>query len=103
MVDPKKNEEIGTYLHKLHEMLPDLKKRYPVSYMGIFGSVVRGEQTSSSDLDILVEFNGTITLLGYARLEEELSQAFGVRVDLVSKNALKPRIGRHILAEVVEA
>ncbi|WP_233083976.1 nucleotidyltransferase family protein [Methanococcoides orientis] len=64
---------------------------------------LRREQTSSSDLDILVEFNGTITLFGYARLEEELSQAFGVHVDLVSKNALKPRIGWHILAELVEA
>lgn len=49
-----------------------------------------------------MEFNGSITLLGYARLENELSDKLGVKVDLVSKTALKPRIGKHILSEVVE-
>ncbi|WP_269851503.1 nucleotidyltransferase family protein [Methanosarcina horonobensis] len=79
-----------------------IEKKYPIKYMGVFGSYVRGEQSPSSDLDILVEFNGSITLLGYARLENELSDELGVKVDLVSKTALKPRIGRRVLSEVVE-
>jgi len=70
--------------------------------MGVFGSYVRGEQSPSSDLDILVEFNGAIKLLGYARLENELSDKLGIKVDLVSKTALKPRIGKHVISEVVE-
>ena len=93
---------VDIYIQKLQEMLPELKKKYPIKYMGIFGSYIRGEQSPSSDLDILVEFNGSITLLGYARLENELSDKLGIKVDLVSKTALKPRIGKHILSEVVE-
>ena len=94
--------EVDIYIKKLQEMLPELKKKYPIKYIGVFGSYVRGEQSASSDLDILVEFNGSITLLGYARLENELSDKLGIKVDLVSKTALKPRIGKHILSEVVE-
>ncbi|KKH49580.1 nucleotidyltransferase family protein [Methanosarcina sp. 1.H.A.2.2] len=97
--DPR---EVDIYIKKLQEMLPELKKKYPIKYMGVFGSYVRGEQRLSSDLDILVEFNGSITLLGYARLENELSDKLGIKVDLVSKTALKPRIGKHVLSEVVE-
>ncbi|AKB78731.1 nucleotidyltransferase [Methanosarcina horonobensis HB-1 = JCM 15518] len=94
--------DVDIYIKKLQEILPELKKKYPIKYMGVFGSYVRGEQSPSSDLDILVEFNGSITLLGYARLENELSDELGVKVDLVSKTALKPRIGRRVLSEVVE-
>jgi predicted nucleotidyltransferase len=94
--------EVDIYIKRLQEMLPELKKKYPIKYIGVFGSYVRGEQSASSDLDILVEFNGSITLFGYARLENELSDKLGVRVDLVSKTALKPRIGKHVLSEVVE-
>jgi len=94
--------EVDIYIKKLQKMLPELKKKYPITYIGVFGSYVRGEQNSSSDLDILVEFNGSITLFGYAKLENELSDELGVKVDLVSKTALKPRIGKNILSEVVE-
>jgi len=97
-----KQREVDIYIKELQEMLPELKKKYPIKYMGVFGSYIRGEQSASSDLDILVEFNGSITLLGYARLENELSDKLGVKVDLVSKTALKPRIGKHVLSEVVE-
>ena len=69
--------------------------------MGLFGSYVRGEQRSGSDVDVLVEFNQTPSLLQFLALEHELTDALGVRVDLVMKDALKPAIGRHILREVV--
>lgn len=94
--------EVDTYIKKLQKMLPELKKKYRIKYIGVFGSYVRGDQNSSSDLDILVEFNGFITLFGYAKLENELSDELGVKVNLVSKTALKPKIGKHILSEVVE-
>lgn len=90
------------YIRQLGKMLPDLQKRYPIKYLGVFGSYIRNEQTLQSDLDVLVEFSKPVSLLEYVRLELELSDALGVRVDLVSKTALKPRIGRHILAEVVQ-
>lgn len=69
--------------------------------MGIFGSYVRGEQDSESDLDILVEFDEAPGLFEYIRLEDYLSEILGIKVDLVMKSALKPAIGKRILEEVI--
>jgi predicted nucleotidyltransferase len=68
--------------------------------LGVFGSYVRGDQRSDSDLDLLVEFQEPPSLFQFIRLENELSDALGIDVDLVMKSALKPAIGRHILEEV---
>jgi uncharacterized protein len=78
-----------------------LKERFNVKEIGIFGSFVRGEQKETSDLDILVEFEGEVSLFEIVRLERFLSELLGEKVDLVMKNSLKPRIGKHILREVV--
>lgn len=77
-----------------------LKKKFKVREIGIFGSYVKGEETGDSDLDILVEFEKSPDLLEFIRLENYLSEIINVKVDLVMKSALKPRIGRHILQEV---
>jgi len=63
MLKNRKSAEI--YLRKLHEMLPELKEKYHVSYLGVFGSYVRGEQKLESDLDVLVEFSKTPTLFKF--------------------------------------
>jgi hypothetical protein len=94
------NTDVETYRKKLHEMLPELKKDYNVSYIGIFGSYVRGEDTPESDLDLLVEFSKTPTIFRFVHLENYLSDSLEVKVDLVMKNALKPTIGKYILKEV---
>ena len=88
-------------IRRLRAHLPRYAKRYRIKSMGLFGSYVRGEQRSDSDVDVLVEFNQTPSLLQFLALEHELTDALGVRVDLVMKDALKPAIGRHILREVV--
>ncbi|MCM8820991.1 MAG: nucleotidyltransferase family protein [Candidatus Omnitrophica bacterium] len=81
----------------------DLMEKYGLKEIGIFGSYVRGDQKSVSDLDVLVEFReGTdISLLDFIHLENELSDLLKVKVDLVEKSALKPKIGKYILEEVV--
>jgi hypothetical protein len=81
----------------------ELIKRYRVKEIGIFGSYIRVEHKQESDLDILVEFedDARIGLLEFINLENYLSELLGVKVDLVEKSALKPRIGKHILKEVV--
>jgi uncharacterized protein len=94
------NADVETYRCKLHEMLPGLKEEYHVSYIGLFGSYVRGENTPESDLDVLVEFSRTPTISRFVHLENHLSDYLGVKVDLVMKNALKPNIGKCILKEV---
>ena len=92
--------EIKEFLKK-HET--KLKERYEIKEIGIFGSYVRGEQKERSDLDILVEFEtkAKMDLIKFVELEEHLSDLLGIKVDLVMKSALKPRIGKHILKEVV--
>ncbi len=78
-----------------------LKGDYSVKEIALFGSYVKGEQGEESDLDILVEFSKPIGLFQFIELEEYLSNTLGVKVDLVSKKALKPRIGQSILQEMV--
>lgn len=78
-----------------------LKERYKVSELGVFGSYVRQEQTETSDVDVLVEFSEIPSLLKFVNLENYLSDSLGVRVDLVHKAGLKPRIRERILREVV--
>ena len=97
---PKKRsvEEIR---QDLKGCLPELRDRYGVTYLGIFGSYVRGEQNEASDVDILVEFDRPGTLLDLIHLQNELVDRLGVRVDLVEKNGLKPAIEPFVLAEVV--
>jgi hypothetical protein len=81
--------------------MPELATRYHVKSLGIFGSYVRDEQTSRSDLDILVEFAQTPNLFEFMDLERHLIELLGIKVDLVSRKALKKRIGQRILKEVV--
>ncbi|NIM12914.1 MAG: nucleotidyltransferase [Candidatus Aminicenantes bacterium] len=78
----------------------ELAENFKVKEIGIFGSYVRGEQQEKSDLDILVDFKETIGLFKFVALERYLSELLGVKVDLVMKSALKPRIGERILKEV---
>jgi len=79
----------------------ELKKRFRVKEIGVFGSYVRGEQREESDLDVLVEFYETPTLFEFVELEDYLSELLGIKVDLVMKRALKPRIREQVLKEVV--
>lgn len=94
-------------LNELKQVLqaqkPYLAEKYGVTIVGIFGSYVRGEQRPDSDLDILIELDRppSISLIGLVELELYLSELLGIKVDLAIKKNLKPRIGEHILQEVV--
>lgn len=82
------------------KVLPILKK-YGVKRAGIFGSVVRGEETEKSDIDILVEIEGRVSLLDFAGLKLELEEALGRKVDLGEYSTIKPIIKEQILSEEV--
>jgi len=88
---------------KLEELKPSLEEKFKMKSIGIFGSYLRGEEKKGSDLDILIEFDesASLSLLDFIRLEYYLGEELGVKVDLVEKSTLKPRIGKHILEEVV--
>lgn len=85
----------------LRQKKPILRERFRVKEIGIFGSFVRGEEKDSSDLDILVELERPVGLIKFVGLQNYLSDELGEKVDLVRKSALKPRIKKNILSEVV--
>ena len=92
----KSLKNIITILEK-HKFV--VENKFKVKEMSIFGSHVRGEQKNDSDIDILVEFNEPVGFFTFLDLEEFLSEALETKVDLVSKKALKPGIGKNILQE----
>jgi len=81
--------------------LADLCRRYRVRELSLFGSTARGEMRPDSDIDMLVEFlpGAQIDLVDYAGLVLDLSRLLGRKVDLVSKNGLKPLIRDSVLEE----
>jgi predicted nucleotidyltransferase len=83
----------------LREHLPELRERYGVREIWLFGSYLRSEQRKHSDLDLLVEFHRVPSFFEFVRLERYLGDLLNIKVDLVMKSALKPAIGRHILDE----
>ena len=81
----------------------ELKEKYGVREIGIFGSIVRGEQKKASDVDILVDFDQVPDLLEFVSLERRLEEILGLKVDLVRKQVIRPELRDRILSEVVEA
>jgi predicted nucleotidyltransferase len=92
---------IQDLLVKLKELKPIITARYKAKEIGLFGSFVRGEQSASSDIDVLVEFEeeaDLFDLMGLAlQLEEELER----KVDVVPRRALRPELVESVLQEVV--
>jgi predicted nucleotidyltransferase len=85
----------------LERRKPEIQRKFKVKEIGIFGSYTKGKQKEKSDVDILVEFSEPVGLFEFMDLEEYLQSLFGVKVDLVSRKALKPHIGERILREVI--
>jgi predicted nucleotidyltransferase len=81
-------------------ILPILTK-HGVSRASLFGSFVRGDESSESDIDILVEINTRMSLLDFSGLKIELEEALGRKVDLVEYCTIKPLIKGKILSEQV--
>jgi hypothetical protein len=88
-------------LATLRAALPDLRQRWPIRSLAIFGSVARDTASANSDLDVLVEFERPLGLSKFLALEDALSALVDRRVDLVTRDSLKPHIGRRVLDEAV--
>jgi predicted nucleotidyltransferase len=82
-------------------ILSHLREFNPIK-VGIFGSFARGENKKGSDIDILVEFKEAPSLLTLIKLENDLSEILGVKVDLVTTGALKnKRIKKSIKKDLI--
>ena len=73
----------------LNQKIIDYLLRYRPSKIGIFGSYSRNENNQNSDLDVLVKLEESISLLQLVRIERELSETLGIKVDLITEGALK--------------
>jgi predicted nucleotidyltransferase len=85
----------------LKDQLPILRERWLVQSLELFGSRVRHEARPDSDLDVLVTFNETPGLFRFIELEYFLTDLLGVKVDLVMRDALKPRVRDRVLSEAI--
>ena len=82
-------------------ILNHLKDYQPVS-VGIFGSFARGESTEKSDIDILVKFKVVPSLLTLIKLENELTDLLGIKVDLITTGAIKnKRVQKSIKKDII--
>ena len=91
-------EEIKDILKRHKE---EVIREYKVKEIGIFGSIVRGEQKKRSDIDILVEYDELPDLLKLIELERHLQRILRKKVDLVEKHGIRPELKDRILKEVV--
>ena len=79
----------------------DLRERFHLKSIGVFGSHASGKPTPGSDVDILVEYSRSVDFFEFLELKEYLETLLGKKVDLVTKRALKPLIKKEILKQVV--
>ena len=91
---------VNKFISVLKENKEYLKDNFSISEIGAFGSYINNQQNKESDLDILVDFTEPPGLFKFVEIEQYLTEKLGVKVDLVMKNSLKKRIGKHIMDEV---
>ena len=85
----------------IHEHNNELTAKYKVKYLGLFGSLARGEQTKGSDIDILVEFNESVGGFLLLASENFLSSILNQKVDLIPKKAIKGEFEKNILKDLI--
>ena len=90
--------QIDEYKDKILEVL----KKHDVKRASLFGSIVRGEMSEDSDIDILIEFEGKKSLLNLGGLKVELEEKLNCKIDVLTYNSLHPLLRDQILSEQVE-
>ena len=87
-------------MQDIERTLIAILSKHDVTRIGIFGSCARGEAYPDSDLDVLVDFRKTKSLLTLVRIERELSEALGIKVDLLTEGAISPHLIDRIKADL---
>lgn len=98
----REGKSLSDQMQPVREKIIGILHRNDVKKASFFGSIVRGEMTEESDVDLLVEFKGKKSLLDIAHLKNELEDAISRRVDVLTYKSLHPRLKDRILAEQVQ-
>ena len=85
----------------LNDHKEELRKKYKIREIKIFGSYAKGEQKESSDIDMIVDFEELPTFIEFLRIQEELEKLLGMKVDLLTEESISPFI-RPYIKEVVK-
>jgi len=88
-------------LTSLKDSIEEIRQRFPVKTLAVFGSVVRDEVVDNSDVDVLVVFNKRATFDIFMDLKFYLEDLLGMSVDLVTDKALRPQVRRAIEKELI--
>jgi predicted nucleotidyltransferase len=95
------SHERGQALRVLQGALPELRQRFHVQSLRLFGSLARDEAGPGSDVDLLVEFDEPVGLFLLADLRRHLSTLLGRPVDVGTEASLRPRVRRRIVEESI--
>jgi len=88
-------------LTRLRAALPGLKRQFPLRRLALFGSIVRGQASTGSDIDILADVEPSIGL-DFVTLADKLEELTGHKIDLVSRRAIKPLLWKEIELDLVD-
>lgn len=86
---------------KQKNIIKNITSKYNAKMVGIFGSYARNEQTTESDLDVLIDFDSKINLLDLIGLEQELTELLGIKVDLVTLKSVNKKLEAYINQDII--
>ncbi len=89
-------------LDSIKPLLLSVLEKYPVSRAAVFGSFSRNQQNSLSDVDLLVEFEKSVSIFDFLRMENELTKSVSRKVDVVEFSAIKSSIRNQVLDEAIK-
>ena len=76
--------------------------KYGITSVSVTGSVARGEHTDGSDIDMIVDIRNPVSLLTFSRIKLELEAILKIKVDLLERSALKPRIKKYMMKDEIK-
>ena len=88
-------------LSHFKKQITDILRNYPISKAALFGSFSKGEENKNSDIDILIEYRGPITLFQILKLEKDIEHATKRKIDIVEYSAIKASIRKNVLKEAI--
>ena len=87
--------------NEIREKIIEILKQYGIKRISVFGSYARGDATTESDIDLIVEFPESTSLLDHVGMEIELSELLNKKIDILSQNGISPYIKDKILEEAI--